>query len=302
MLEDLREIGKGREFQPINVPVVSKLTALGNEILKKYEGIHIMPKLSELDKHQDDIYTDVVTEAPAFDEKDLADYILAQCNHELNLDSSQTLGMYTGCLLELLTWINRSEGIKAHLHVNGRGNRFPYLFYMTRNADDVIVENFSGNGICEDINEVGTLALIRNTGNHMAYEIKKAGNVVLKDNTGDFLCSRIENAEQIYSINDRSQDLLHEAGRNGNVKFSTIIMPYFDTGHLYSVSGFIDRFLFFGESCKDWKYSVMEYARGGLSSQHFEKENPLVDKLRLAENTEKILGIGKELRILYGMT
>jgi len=88
----------------------------------------------------------------SFSEADLKSFIYTKCDVELPFHWHKiVLGMYTGCLLELLTKRNRQDGKRTRFYINGNGSTFGYLFYRARDVDMLVVENFYGLGLCNDI-------------------------------------------------------------------------------------------------------------------------------------------------------
>jgi hypothetical protein len=104
----------------------------------------------------------------SFDAQDLADFIFAKANSEYDYYNSKKLGFYSGLLLSALGRRTR----KFKMRINGQGNRFDFLFYYAENFNELTVENFTGDDICNHIGECGHIGFLR-----------------VSDMKGDNLCS-----------------------------------------------------------------------------------------------------------------
>ncbi|MBI4453635.1 hypothetical protein HY636_03240 [Candidatus Woesearchaeota archaeon] len=94
-----------------------------------------------------------------FSEKDLNEYILARANYD-DRDSfvSWGSGLFSGFLISLMTERNQAQGKRTRFYINGRGNSFDHLFAFARTVDELVVENFCGDYICNCIGSNGGVA------------------------------------------------------------------------------------------------------------------------------------------------
>lgn len=139
-----------------------------------------------------------------FSENDLKGYILARTNFfEPESRKALLAGIYSGCLLQLLTERNNQKGKKTQLYVNGCGSRFDYLFAYAHKIDDVIIENFTGNNICDKL----------------ASHKGKANSVILKNITGLNICSEIAHdhgkIKQVMLLDSTGPAVLSGLGEDG---------------------------------------------------------------------------------------
>ncbi len=94
-----------------------------------------------------------------FDENTLSNLIYMKSTKKNKKDDfsykPNALGLYTGCLLQLLTERNRAAGLPTSFYFNGEGERFDYLFNHAKNVDEIIVDNFRGKQLCSYIASFG---------------------------------------------------------------------------------------------------------------------------------------------------
>ncbi len=107
-----------------------------------------------------------------FTKEDLDDFLFIQANNNYSDSHSQVLGLYTGCLLELLTERYKAAGLPTSFYFNGDGNIFDYLFVFARNLDEVIVDNFKGDFICSRV---------------ASFRKAKANLLMIKDCEGEYI-------------------------------------------------------------------------------------------------------------------
>lgn len=157
--------------------------------------------------------TSQLLEDTDFNENDLTGFVLAKANkHHHQINKRVIAGLYSGCLLHLLTKRNRAKGENTKFYINGQGKRFDCLFSHARQIDELVLENLQGDNICEYV------------GTHdypMYKEHAKAGTVVLLDIEGDnalkFAGGRNGSIACAIGINIRGKNALkHIAGDEGN--------------------------------------------------------------------------------------
>ena len=86
---------------------------------------------------------------------DLCSFIDA-LEHEEPPENLKLRGLYTGCILDILTKKYREKNEPCRVYINGLNKTgekkfFPYLFYQAINVDELIVENINGDCICSHI-------------------------------------------------------------------------------------------------------------------------------------------------------
>ncbi len=151
---------KGREKTALQY-----LVEVGNLVVNEYKHETGNP----LDPHdfgnQDALYNKIykrleeeLLNGVDFKQKDMEDYILIKANRDFD-DESIILGLYTGCLLHLLTVRNREKGERTVVHLNGeidgKPNTFDYLFLYAKQVDELVVENFEGIYVCGEVASCG---------------------------------------------------------------------------------------------------------------------------------------------------
>ncbi len=178
-----------------------RIVKVGNQVVDEYR--HYIDDLVEcrcepLDHVYDEIYERVEKELLKdvdFNQKDMEDYIFMKANGDYEDDETLILGLYTGCLLHLLTLRNREKGEKTIVHLNGGEDftAFDHLFYYAKHVDELVVENFFGDYLCANIASYGGkadyVALIRCGDYSVAEGIAHAGEIktlAVIDCIGDF--------------------------------------------------------------------------------------------------------------------
>jgi len=112
-----------------------------------------------------------------YNEDDLKNFIMARANIYNSFDPEQKiLGAYAGFLLQLLTHRNKEKGERTTFYIDGKKNKFDYLFCSAQDIDELIVDNFRGTGICSYIineeSKANMIACMNITG---GYTLFKAG-------------------------------------------------------------------------------------------------------------------------------
>ncbi len=141
---------KGREKTALEY-----LVAAENVVMKDYHNKEgIMPE--DLGPIYLQIYERVKAELLKnvnFTETDLLDYLEfkletdGQNKRNGVYESGTTLGLYTGCLLSLLTERNEEAGLPTSFYFDGKGKAFPFLFMGAHKVDELIVNNVNGFAI-----------------------------------------------------------------------------------------------------------------------------------------------------------
>ncbi len=96
-----------------------------------------------------------------FSALDIESYVHMNLEDQRPSTDNQQKGIYTGCLLHLLTERNKAKNLPTRVYIDGKGRYFDYLFYHAEQADEVIVNNLKGQGICDHMaNNYGRVNLI----------------------------------------------------------------------------------------------------------------------------------------------
>ncbi|MBT5022876.1 hypothetical protein HOK51_07640 [Candidatus Woesearchaeota archaeon] len=84
-----------------------------------------------------------------FTEDDLTGFVFSTGNYT-DIHSRFT-GIFSGVLLDYLVSNNQRKNKRTLLYLDGNGISYPYLFSRTQNIDVLVINNFSGNCICNSI-------------------------------------------------------------------------------------------------------------------------------------------------------
>ncbi|MFC1697775.1 hypothetical protein ACFL1H_05555, partial [Nanoarchaeota archaeon] len=143
-----------------------------------------------------------------FNENDLKTFIY-QSNLGLIEEQKIITGHFSGSLLQLLS--ERSNGIT--FYINGHGTYFPNLFAHSKlcSKDNLMVENFNGECICNNIANYGSsvnlIALLNNNGDYV----------------GDGIASFKGYAKNAFFINNNGVHVAHRIGFKGEIKNTFIL-------------------------------------------------------------------------------
>src|SRR3989338_2429420 len=160
LLSGLETIDDARSVQTRPLTVLERLLDIGDKIVDKHSkempNNYDASEIKLMDSFYTRLYLDVLqrTRDINFDEQDIASFVRAKASHDLVGKQAQVLGIYSGCLAQLLTERNALQGKRTIIHLDGHiGDnlndrfRFDYLFYFARVLDTVILENFNGEEI-----------------------------------------------------------------------------------------------------------------------------------------------------------
>lgn len=219
---------------------------VGEEIVNKY--YQTMPNINDkeglglMGTFYSDVYGDVSEKLKdvAYDVHEIEAFVLTKANPDESYtfeteNKPKMLGLYTGCLAQLLTERNKAQGKRTCIYVNGSGSRFDYLFLFAREVDTIVVENFNGNNICSYIGSLNGHAervIARNiTGNrtlkHIAYNngavnqvlgINLAGNEIVS-----YICSDGSYTEQVVGVNLDSKFQVMRGIGSDNARINQLI-------------------------------------------------------------------------------
>ena len=176
MFEDLKGIEKGREERK-RKHNLEHLIEAGEKIIDEVmPGFKLKFRVETRDEMQEKTGTEL--KDVKYNENDIKAYIYANANKELETNPARILGIYTGCLLTILTQRNKKKDKETILYINGKGNRFDYLFSHAKHFDAVVLDNFKGERICEGIarqGKAGLIAVKNIEGNATLYAAAHAG-------------------------------------------------------------------------------------------------------------------------------
>ncbi len=165
-VEELRLPGLDGMLPGGNVKARKKVTLdylmdAGEKVVEKYYS-YVEEEYSndqkEVLKAYYSMYSEVETillRDVVFDERDLRDYIEIKSDLDLDERRTKVLGLYTGCLLELLTGRNEAAGLSTNIYLNGHGRKFSYLFSHARKTDKLFINNFKGRHVCYNVGSYG---------------------------------------------------------------------------------------------------------------------------------------------------
>ena len=113
---------------------LDQLKGRDRQIIKTYFQIY--------EKLKTDLLRDV-----DFSDRDILTYIDYRVETEGQFKTEETnklddiFGLYTGCLLSLLTERNEEAGLSTSIYFDGKGRTIPYLFYCAHKVDELIINN-----------------------------------------------------------------------------------------------------------------------------------------------------------------
>ncbi|MBI4454121.1 hypothetical protein HY636_05755 [Candidatus Woesearchaeota archaeon] len=240
----LAGIEEARDVRGRPQTTLDRLLEVGEYFIKEYSGRGDIYFSNVNAMNKDKAYVQLYQELEGqklkgvdFTEEDLRQYVLAKANSDYSAEIQQkVLGMYTGALLQLLTERNKEQEKLTIFQFNGRGNRFDYLFYFAKFIDNIIIENFTGNGICGyigsyngNVNEIMCIniegeGVCSNVGSYNGH----VNSIILINGKGKFAASNIGSnkghAEHAISINqDGDYTLADGGGHWGNLEHTIII-------------------------------------------------------------------------------
>ncbi len=221
--EDLRLPGldgmlPGAKVKGRNKVALDHLMGIGNDIAKEYV-VEFNQMLDEShrackDEYYDSLHKKIyarlknnLLKEVQFDETDLCDFIYLNLDRKSDYLEQVIFGIYSGCLLTLLTERNREQNKRTKIYVNGEGKRFSYLFHSAKDVDELIVNSFRGESICDLVASYGGKANVIAIVNCFDYS----------DGTNN-VASYGGKVGLVLSANSQISDLARKAGSNkGNV-------------------------------------------------------------------------------------
>jgi len=153
-----------------------------NKVSDKYRR-----KLEIVTVKSKDVYSEMYDEVKdrllnkvEFNEDDLKGFIFMRSDQKhLQECESWALGLYSGCLLELLTERNEAAGLPTDFYFNGGGRTLNHLFSNARKAGNIFVNNVKGEYLCSDLGTSGGYApfviVANSTGSHVGENCFKGG-------------------------------------------------------------------------------------------------------------------------------
>ena len=113
-----------------------------------------------------------------FKESDLEFFIYANCNQDYSSAEYGLMGMFSGWLLSTLTKRNKQKNKPTTFYINGRGMTFNHLFLRANEIDELIVDNFRGDYLCNRLGHID--------GN---VDLAAIINCSANKNLGEYFCS-----------------------------------------------------------------------------------------------------------------
>jgi hypothetical protein len=106
-------------------------------------------------KHIYNLFNSQISNDFEISPSDLETYVCSRNNIAEGSDESvkraKAVGTFSGVLLSLLNYQTNEKGKKSRLEIEGGGNHFDYLFKNSRGIDELIISNFSGTSICQNL-------------------------------------------------------------------------------------------------------------------------------------------------------
>ncbi|MBI4453634.1 hypothetical protein HY636_03235 [Candidatus Woesearchaeota archaeon] len=164
-----------------------------------------------------------------FTEINLREFILAKANNEYQEDYSAALGLFTGCLLQILSERNTKEGKRTIIYINGQGNRFDYLFSHAKADDTLVVDNFKGDYILHKIcnppdKKAGNIAVLNTSGDRICAGINSnIWNLFIINCCGDYIASEVSERSKnasisnLYILNANGNYIANKLAANGKI-------------------------------------------------------------------------------------
>ena len=201
MFEQLKGIEKGRE-EKIHTSNLDCLLDVCDNLVREQRLI----TLPEREERTIELYSKTydLTKTIDFSEQDLKDLIFTKANKDYENQDARAIGAYTGILLQILNERKREEGKNARFYINGQGNNFNFLFYGAKDVGDLIVENFKGKYIC---NQLGGFTIGQRPSN-----INIAAGIGLEGSNAFSSCSTLDGKGIIIGKNIKGNSALSFAG------------------------------------------------------------------------------------------
>lgn len=315
--KDLEWIGEARDVQHRPTTAFERLVNLSYDLLTDVQGedrpwnhlvTYIYPREVHHHKPYLALYNRLRQELAEvdFNVDDLVNFILARIDrenngslwqiisHQRNESPQFALGVYTGCLLHILTERNRSIGKPTNVYIDGKGAPFPFLFAFAKEFDEIVVENFKGDYICSFVGSFeghgGTVVVTNCEGNNLLDEagMNKGviNNIILLNNT----CSSAGNGTAKYGgevknivlVNNNIHTCFEAIGKSGRVNnFFAINTESYKFAH-EAGSSFMPH-----ETYKGDKSSIQE-----IYAQHGYVGNIIILNPILVRGTQSVSGIG----------
>lgn len=145
----LERIEPAKDIQTREQTTLEKLIKVKEELLKHFSVESLNTKDNYENTYQQ-MYRQVKSELTSldFNEHDISYFVIAEANKDSDEESAIILGLYTGCLAHVLTERNNAVGKRTTIYIDGKGNKFDYLFLHAKVVDRLFVENFKGENIC----------------------------------------------------------------------------------------------------------------------------------------------------------
>ena len=229
MFKELKGIEKEREEKERDNSTVEYLLETCDEVIQEYKT-KITEYYTEIHEVYQAMHKKIEKKLPEYNQQDLTSLIFAKANKEYDKKESAALGLYTGILLHILTKRNSKKGKKTQFYINGRGNKFDYLFYFAKEVDELTIESFTGDNICDSIasyeGKANKITLNNNKGNDTAWNAGgNQGNIktlIINNNKGNqtaqYAGSDQGNIKTLIINNNKGNNTAYHAGSfQGNI-------------------------------------------------------------------------------------
>ncbi|MBT5022887.1 hypothetical protein HOK51_07695 [Candidatus Woesearchaeota archaeon] len=260
---------KPKGVKPKGSSALEKLLAFEKKYVEEFEGHKVLidyagyiphgsvPDYANFRELYSDLYRMVEkdTNKMDFNNNLLESYIESSLileessEEEIYSDYKVIRGLFSATLLQLLTFQNEKENKPTKFHIDGKGKTFDYLFAGCRFVDELIVENFKGEGICSYLGSFGSInsfTAVNINGvyalNELGMNAKDIGSVILTNIQGEYsaytLLNNAENIESFLAFDIQSDNVLFAIGSDSNFGFVYLDDIY---GHETTLSAAFNR-------------------------------------------------------------
>ncbi|MBT5022777.1 hypothetical protein HOK51_07795 [Candidatus Woesearchaeota archaeon] len=274
----------------------------------------------------------------SFSEADLVDFVHVAAESKYHEVDSFLLGMYSGVLLSLLTERNKQENKRTKIYIDGNKKEFPYLFSYAQYFDELIVENFRGEKICDrltyDTGSGNLLAFSNLEGSNFGWfsgiGTKSIKDVYFINNSFLEFCAPYLHGKDVWFINNKYQNggcavkagicdslwllnnfdpyvRIHAGDTSHLDTFFVVSQPFcnlnFIEGKLANDLQIIKNFILCSDPDTYIQFKSMKFNNSWIGKAAIEKYKPIVElshSLIGEKDTLTIIEKSKQIKELYG--
>lgn len=218
-------------------------------------------------------------------ELSLKDFVNVNFDSSYCVDEKIILGIFTGCLLTLLTEYNRREKKRTRVVIDGHGRGFDHLFSCARYVDELVLKNLKGSRICSNVashnGKANAIVIDGVKGEEVLIEAGGLGGrikgISLTNCSGDRNLSSIGfSAGQVGTIiakNNIGSLLCSGLAVNGGKAGSLIIADHVGelTGYLMGIGGKIENAIFLNLVWEAYHFDNKRFSVNNLFTNHDSK-------------------------------